>query len=47
MDFVRQQLAAVEQEIKDLIKKQTQLLKKDQRGTITNEEEMELASMDR
>jgi hypothetical protein len=45
MDSDRQQLAAVEQEIKDLIKKQTRLQKKDQQGTITDEEEIELAGI--
>jgi hypothetical protein len=47
MDSDRQQLAAVEQEIKDLIKKQTRLQKKDQQGTITDEEEIELAGIDK
>ncbi|KAJ3095388.1 hypothetical protein HDU96_001192 [Phlyctochytrium bullatum] len=47
MDSDRQQLAAVEQEIKDLIKKQTRLQKKDQKGTITDEEEIELAGIDK
>jgi len=45
MDSLVQQLAAVEQEIKDLIKKQTRLQKKDQQGTITDEEEIELAGI--
>ena len=43
MDSDRQQLAAVEQEIKDLVKKQSRLQKKDHQGTITDEEEIELA----
>ena len=47
MDSDRQQLAAVEQKIEDLIKKQTRLQKKDQQGTITDEEEIELAGIDK
>ena len=47
MDSDRQQLAAVEQEIKDLVKKQTRLQKKDHQGTITDEEEIELAGIDK
>jgi hypothetical protein len=44
MDSDRQQLAAVEQEIKDLVKEQTRLQKKD---PITDEEEIELAGIDK
>jgi hypothetical protein len=47
MDSDRQQLAAVEQKIEDLIKKQTRLQKKDRQGTITDEEEIELAGIDK
>jgi hypothetical protein len=47
MDSDRQQLAAVEQKIEDLVKKQTRLQKKDQQGTITDEEEIELAGIDK
>ena len=42
-----QQLAAVEQKIEDLITKQTRLQKKDRQGTITDEEEIELAGTDK
>ena len=47
MDSDRQQLAAVEQEIKDLVKQQTRFQKKDRQGTITDEEEIELAGIDK
>ncbi|KAI3638871.1 hypothetical protein MIR68_003369 [Amoeboaphelidium protococcarum] len=47
MDFYNQQLAALELEITDLVKKQTRLQKKDQQGTITDEEEIELAGIDK
>ncbi len=47
MDSDRQQLAAVEQKIEDLVKKQTRLQKKDHQGTITNVEEIELAGIDK
>ena len=47
MDSDRQQLAAVEQKIEDLVKKQTRLQKKDHKGTITDEEEIELAGIDK
>ena len=47
MDAPFQQLAAVEQEIIDLIKKQTRLEKKEQQGTITDEEEIDLAGIDK
>ena len=45
MDSDRQQLAAAKQEIKDLLKKQNHLKYKDQKGTITEEEEIELAGI--
>jgi len=38
-------VAVVEHEIKNLIKKQTRLQKNDQQGTITDEEEIELAGI--
>jgi hypothetical protein len=47
MESDRQQLAAVEQKIKDLIKKQTRLQQKDLKGAITDEEELELAGIDK
>ncbi|KAI3652466.1 hypothetical protein MP228_002791 [Amoeboaphelidium protococcarum] len=47
MDFYNQQLAALELEIKDVVKKQTCLQKKVQQGTITDEEEIELAGIDK
>ncbi|KAI8804641.1 hypothetical protein BJ742DRAFT_823665 [Cladochytrium replicatum] len=47
MDALVQQLAAVEQEIKDLVKTQTRLQKKDHQGAITDEEEIELAGIDK
>jgi len=47
MDSLIQQLAAVEQKIEDLVKKQTRLQKKDQQGTITDEEEIDLAGIDK
>jgi len=47
MDSDRQQLAAVEQKIEDLVKKQTRLQKKDHQGTNTDEEEIELAGIDK
>jgi len=47
MDSDRQQLAAVEQKIEDLVKKQTRLQKKDHQGTIPDEEEIELAGIDK
>ena len=46
MDSDRQQLAAVEQNIQDLVKKQTSLQKKDHQETITDVEEIELAGID-
>lgn len=45
MDALLQQLAAVEQEIKDLVEKRIRLQKKDRQGTITDEEEIELAGI--
>jgi hypothetical protein len=42
MDYDRQQLAAVEKKIEDLVKKQTLLQKKNKQETITVEEEIEL-----
>jgi len=47
MDSDRQQLAAVEQKIEDLVKEQTRLQKKNRQGTITDEEEIELAGIDK
>ncbi|KAI8892217.1 hypothetical protein BC833DRAFT_612375 [Globomyces pollinis-pini] len=47
MNSYCQQLAAVEQKIEDLVKKQTCLQKKDHQGTITDEEEIELAGIDK
>ncbi len=47
MDSDRQQLAAVEQKIEDLVKKQTRLQRKEHKGTITDEEEIELAGIDK
>lgn len=47
MDCDRQQLAAVEKKIEDLIKEQTRLKKKDRQGTITDEEEIELAGIEK
>lgn len=47
MDSDRQQLAAVEKEIRDLVKKQTCLQMKDRQGTITDEEEVELAGIEK
>ena len=47
MDSLIQQLAAFEQKIEDLVKKQTRLQKKDQQGTITDEEEIDLAGSDK
>jgi hypothetical protein len=41
-----EQLAAVEQEIKDLVMKKTCLQKKEHIGTITDEEKIELAGID-
>jgi hypothetical protein len=38
MDALVQQLAAVEQEIKDLVKKQTFLQNKEHQGTMADEE---------
>jgi hypothetical protein len=46
MEYYLQQLAAVEQKIKDLVKERTRLQKKDRKGTITDDEEIELAGMD-
>jgi hypothetical protein len=43
MDFDRQQLAAAKQKIEDLVKEQNLLEKKAREGTITDEEEIELA----
>jgi hypothetical protein len=40
-------VAAVEQKIEDLVKKQTRLQKKDHQGTITDEEEIEMAGIDK
>ena len=45
MDFDRQQLAAIEQKIEDLVSKKTHLQVKIRRGTITDEEEIELAGI--
>jgi hypothetical protein len=42
MDSDRQQLAAVEQKIKELVRKQTRWQKKNQQRTITDEEVIEL-----
>jgi hypothetical protein len=42
-DSLLQQLAAVEQEIKDLVKEKTRLQKKEQQGTITDGEKIDLA----
>ena len=36
------ELKAVQQEIKDLLKKKTRLKKKEQKGTLTDDEEIEL-----
>jgi hypothetical protein len=47
MDSDRQQLAAVELEIKDLVKNQTRLQKKNHQGTIMDEEEIELAGINK
>jgi hypothetical protein len=47
MDALIQQLAAVEQKIEDLVKKQTRLQKRNHQGTITDEEEIELAGIDK
>jgi len=47
MDSDRQQLAAVEQKIEDLVKKKTRLQKRDHQGTIPDEEEIELAGIDK
>jgi hypothetical protein len=46
MDSDCQQLAAIDQKIEDLVKKQTRLKTKDHRGTITDEEKIELAGID-
>lgn len=46
MDSDRQQLAAVEQKIEDLVMKKTRLRKKSQRGTITDEEEIDLEGIE-
>jgi hypothetical protein len=45
MDSDRQRLAAFEQKMEDLVKKQTRLKKKEHRGTITEEEEIDLAGI--
>ena len=47
MDALVQRLAAVEKEIKDLVKKQTRLQKKDHQGTITDEERIDLVGIDK
>jgi hypothetical protein len=47
MDAFLQQLAALEQAIENLIKKQTLLQKKDHQGTITDDEDIELAGIDK
>ena len=47
MDSDRQRLAAVEQKIEDLVKKQSRLQKKEHQGTITDEEEIDLAGTDK
>ncbi|KAJ3199693.1 hypothetical protein HDU67_002610, partial [Dinochytrium kinnereticum] len=45
MDTYRQQLAALDQEIKELIKKKTRLQMMDRTGTITAEEKIDLADI--
>jgi hypothetical protein len=45
MDFAHEQLVAVEQKIKELVKNQIPLQMKEQKGTITEEEEIELADI--
>ncbi|KAI8836347.1 hypothetical protein BC829DRAFT_426247 [Chytridium lagenaria] len=47
MDLAFQQLAAVEREIEDLVKKKTRLQKKNLQETITDEERIELAGIDK
>jgi hypothetical protein len=47
MDFFAQQLAAVKQEIKDLVKEHTRLQMKGHQGTITGEEEIELTGINK
>ncbi|KAI9327275.1 hypothetical protein BDR26DRAFT_875692, partial [Obelidium mucronatum] len=47
MDALVQQLIAVEKKIEDLVKKQTLLQKNDHHGTITDEEDIELAVIDK
>ncbi|KAJ3203855.1 hypothetical protein HDU67_009897 [Dinochytrium kinnereticum] len=45
MDSFHQQLAAAQQEIKDLIKKKAPLQKKERNGTITDDEKIDLADI--
>ncbi|KAJ3328332.1 hypothetical protein HDU76_010154 [Blyttiomyces sp. JEL0837] len=47
IDYAIQQLTAIQQEIQDLLKKQTRLQIKDLKGTISDEEKIELAGIDK